>query len=55
MDVGSALGPLLFGIVLDWGWERGPWMGAALAFVVGALLAAHIGRYSRVGSNTTAA
>ena len=47
LDVGSALGPLMFGIVMDRGWERGPWVGAAMAFVVAALLAAHIGRHSR--------
>ncbi|WP_227870852.1 MFS transporter [Orrella marina] len=55
MDVGSALGPLMFGIVMDWGWERGPWMGAALAFVVGAMLAAHIGRYSRMSPSAATA
>ncbi len=47
LDVGSALGPLLFGLLLDAGWERGPWFGAAVAFVCGALLAAQIGRASR--------
>ena len=47
LDVGSALGPLLFGLLLDAGWERGPWVGAALAFVCGALLAAQIGRAGR--------
>lgn len=47
LDVGSALGPLLFGLFLDAGWTRGPWIGAAVAFVGGALLAAQIGRASR--------
>ena len=47
LDVGSALGPLLFGLLLDAGLERGPWVGAAFAFVCGALLAAQIGRASR--------
>jgi len=47
LDVGSALGPLLFGLLLDAGWTRGPWVGAAVAFVAGALLAAQIGRASR--------
>lgn len=47
LDVGSALGPLLFGFLLDSGWSRGPWVGSAVAFVVAALLAAQIGRSSR--------
>lgn len=47
LDVGSALGPLLFGLLLDSGWTRGPWVGSAVAFVVAALLAAQIGRASR--------
>ncbi|MFO7747104.1 MAG: MFS transporter [Orrella sp.] len=47
LDVGSALGPLLFGLLLDAGWARGPWIGAAFAFVCGALLAGQIGRASR--------
>jgi MFS family permease len=47
LDVGSALGPLMFGILLDACWANGPWLGAALAFVVGALLAGQIGRASR--------
>lgn len=47
LDVGSALGPLMFGILLDHGLERAPWIGAAAAFTVAALLASQIGRYSR--------
>lgn len=47
LDVGSALGPLLFGVLLDAGWRKGPWIGAAVAFVIGALLAQQIGRASR--------
>jgi MFS transporter, FSR family, fosmidomycin resistance protein len=47
LDVGSALGPLMFGLLLDAGWRSGPWLGAAAAFVVAALLANHIGRASR--------
>jgi len=47
LDVGSALGPLMFGILLDAGWRSGPWVGAAVAFVVAALLAYQIGRGSR--------
>jgi MFS transporter, FSR family, fosmidomycin resistance protein len=47
LDVGSALGPVLFGLLLDAGWARGPWLGAAAAFTVGALLARQIGQASR--------
>lgn len=47
LDVGSALGPVAFGALLDAGWRSGPWLGAAVAFVVGAILASHIGRASR--------
>lgn len=47
LDVGSALGPIMFGVLLDAGMRSGPWLGAAIAFVVGALLANQIGRASR--------
>ncbi len=47
LDVGSALGPIMFGLLLDAGMRSGPWLGAAVAFVVAALLANHIGRASR--------
>lgn len=47
LDVGSALGPVMFGVLLDAGLRSGPWLGAALAFVVAALLANQIGRASR--------
>ena len=47
LDVGSALGPVMFGILLDAGWRSGPWVGAAVAFVVAAMLAHQIGRGSR--------
>ena len=47
LDVGSAAGPLVFGLLLDAGLRSGPWLGAALALVVAALLAAQIGRTSR--------
>lgn len=39
MDVGSSLAPVVFGLMLDIGWGVGPWYGAALSFVAGALLA----------------
>ncbi|MCD8505580.1 MAG: MFS transporter [Burkholderiaceae bacterium] len=47
LDVGSALGPIMFGLLLDAGMRSGPWLGAAVAFVVAALLANQIGRASR--------
>jgi len=53
LDVGSALGPLMFGLLLDAGWRSGPWLGAAVAFVVAALLANQIGRASK-GKGPTA-
>jgi len=46
LDVGSSLGPLIFGVFWDYGWERAPWLGAGAAFVVGAILAVYIGRAS---------
>lgn len=52
LDVGSALGPLLFGIMLDAGWSHGPWFGATASFVAGALIATYIGR---MASRTPAA
>jgi len=39
MDLGSATGPLLFGLMLDAGLQQGPWLGGAAAFVIGAWLA----------------
>jgi predicted MFS family arabinose efflux permease len=47
LDVGSALGPVIFGLMLDAGFRSGPWVGAAVAFIVAALLAHQIGRGSR--------
>ncbi|WP_459614745.1 MFS transporter [Bordetella sp. 2513F-2] len=47
MDVGSALGPLAFGLLLDAGMAHGPWIGAAVAFAAAALLAQWIGVQAR--------
>jgi MFS family permease len=44
MDVGSAVAPLCFGLLLDAGMGHGPWLGAGAAFMVSALLAQWIGR-----------
>lgn len=42
MDVGASAGPAVFGYLVDAQIERGPWYGAALAFVVSALLAVYV-------------
>lgn len=44
MDVGSSLAPVGFGLLLDAGYDQGPWYGAAAGFVIGALLAIGIAR-----------
>ena len=50
MDVGSALGPLAFGLLLDAGLRQGPWVGAGVAFAVAALLAQWIAVQARARS-----
>lgn len=47
MDVGSALGPLAFGLLLDAGLRQGPWIGAGVAFAAAALLAQWIAVQAR--------
>lgn len=47
MDVGSALGPLAFGLLLDAGFRQGPWVGAGVAFAAAALLAQWIAVQAR--------
>ncbi len=49
MDVGSALGPLAFGLLLDAGLRQGPWVGAGVAFAAAALLAQWIAVQARRG------
>ncbi|NLC35276.1 MAG: MFS transporter, partial [Alcaligenaceae bacterium] len=44
MDIGASLAPVGFGLMLDAGLTRGPWMGAAASFVAAALLAVAVGR-----------
>jgi len=53
MDVGSALGPLAFGLLLDAGINQGPWVGAGLAFAVAALLAQWIAVQARVSASAS--
>ncbi|WP_144638320.1 MFS transporter [Bordetella genomosp. 13] len=47
MDAGAALGPLVFGLLLDAGMSHGPWIGAGAAFVIAALLAQWIAQQAR--------
>jgi len=44
MDVGSSLGPIGFGLLLDAGYSQGPWVGAALAFTAASVLAMLVAR-----------
>jgi len=44
IDVGVALGPLAFGVMLDAGIFQGPWLGGAVAFVLAAWLAWWVAR-----------
>ncbi|MCZ8392712.1 MFS transporter [Achromobacter xylosoxidans] len=54
MDVGSALGPLAFGLLLDAGLRQGPWIGAGVAFAAAALLAQWIAVQARRADPATA-
>jgi len=47
MDVGSALGPIAFGLLLDAGLNKGPWISAGIAFTVAAGLAQWIAIQAR--------
>lgn len=44
MDIGASLAPVAFGLMLDLGLMRGPWVGAAFSFVAAAVLAVAVGR-----------
>ncbi|WP_454695438.1 MFS transporter [Achromobacter aegrifaciens] len=55
MDVGSALGPLAFGLLLDAGLRQGPWVGAGVAFTAAALLAQWIAVQARRAEPAAAA
>lgn len=39
MDVGASTAPMIFGYMVDANFTSGPWVGAAVAFVISALLA----------------
>lgn len=45
MDVGAAVGPVVFGLMLDAGMRSGPWYGAALTFIVAAWMAWLVARF----------
>ncbi|MCB5363295.1 MFS transporter [Pusillimonas sp. CC-YST705] len=45
MDVGAAVGPVVFGLMLDAGMRSGPWYGAAITFIVAAWLAWLVARF----------
>ena len=47
MDVGAALAPVIFGLMLDAGLTSGPWMGAAAAMWLATLTATLIGWLGR--------
>jgi len=46
MDVGMALGPVFFGLMLDHGLDQGPWLGAGVSFVVAAWMALMVARFA---------
>jgi FSR family fosmidomycin resistance protein-like MFS transporter len=50
MDVGSALGPIAFGLLLDAGLNKGPWISAGIAFAVAAGLAQWVANQARQAS-----
>jgi FSR family fosmidomycin resistance protein-like MFS transporter len=45
MDVGSSLGPIMFGAMVDHGLREGPWYGAGIAFALAAWLAIMVARF----------
>lgn len=45
MDVGAAVAPVVFGLMLDAGYGSGPWYGAAITFVIAAWLAYLVSRF----------
>lgn len=55
MDVGAALGPLVFGVMMDSGRLQGPWLAAGAAMCCSALLAAAIARGAKPATSPVAA
>ncbi|MBB5217071.1 MFS transporter [Parapusillimonas granuli] len=54
MDVGSSLGPVSFGLLMDAGFRQGPWVGAAVAFGIAAFLALWVAKSATRRSPLTA-
>ena len=54
MDIGASLAPVAFGLMLDVGLSRGPWIGAAVSFVAAAVLAMAVGRAAAARSTPAA-
>jgi len=52
MDVGMALGPVFFGLMLDHGLDRGPWFGAGVSFAVAAWMALMVARFAARAQQT---
>ena len=50
MDVGASLAPVGFGLMLDLGFQQGPWFGAGVSFAAAALLALWVGRSASAGA-----
>src|SRR5690625_549848 len=50
MDVGSSLGPFLFGFMLDMGLSLAPWIGAGMAFVAAAGFALWVAHAANAGA-----
>lgn len=44
MDVGAAIAPVVFGQLIDAQFDRAPWYGGALAFVMSAFLAVAVAK-----------
>ncbi len=47
MDVGAALAPVLYGVMMDSGWTAGPWIGAGIAMWLATCAATLIGWLGR--------
>lgn len=55
MDVGAAVAPVAFGLMLDAGYRSGPWYGAAITFIVAAWLAYLVARFVALRETKAAA
>lgn len=55
IDVGSSLGPIGFGFMMDIGLRQGPWVGAAVAFVVAAWAALMVAKAAAAADRSAVA